>query len=72
MQTECMNGNGDAKNDEDHARYVGEAPRNNPGNASEDLVRSLFGVGHDYVLSSQIWNFLVLEHMPGQTEICAD
>jgi hypothetical protein len=23
------------------------------------------------VLSSQIWNFLVLEHMPGQTEICA-
>jgi hypothetical protein len=24
------------------------------------------------VLSSQIWNFLVLEHMPGQTEICAD
>ena len=52
MQTECMNGNKDAKNDERYARYVGEAPRNKPGNASEDFVRSLFGVIHDYVLSS--------------------
>ena len=71
MQTDCMNGNEDAENDERYARYMGEAPRNEPGNASEDFVRSLFGVSHDYVLSSQIWNFLVLEHMPGQTEICA-